>query len=59
MDDRCILERNSSLRLNAASAAGAMVVDMEASAIMAWANFRQAKVYQILLHGRLCGSPQK
>ena len=27
-------------------AAGAQVVDMEASAIMAWAQFRQAKVYQ-------------
>ena len=27
-------------------AAGATVVDMEASAIMAWAQFRQAKVYQ-------------
>lgn len=27
-------------------AAGATVVDMEASAIMAWADFRQAKVYQ-------------
>ena len=27
-------------------AAGATVVDMEASAIMAWTQFRQAKVYQ-------------
>lgn len=27
-------------------AAGAQVVDMEASAVMAWARFRQAKVYQ-------------
>ena len=32
-------------------AAGATVVDMEASAIMAWAQFRQAKVYQFFLYG--------
>ncbi|HFI0260467.1 TPA: nucleoside phosphorylase [Streptococcus suis] len=38
--------RETSAKVKRRLAAGAMVVDMEASAIMAWANFRQAKVYQ-------------
>ncbi|HEL2684466.1 nucleoside phosphorylase [Streptococcus suis] len=38
--------RETAAKVKRRLAAGAMVVDMEASAIMAWANFRQAKVYQ-------------
>ncbi len=38
--------RETAVKVKRRLAAGAMVVDMEASAIMAWANFRQAKVYQ-------------
>ena len=38
--------RETEAKVKRRLAAGAMVVDMEASAIMAWANFRQAKVYQ-------------
>ncbi len=38
--------RETAAKVKRRPAAGAMVVDMEASAIMAWANFRQAKVYQ-------------
>ncbi|HEL2290205.1 TPA: nucleoside phosphorylase [Streptococcus suis] len=38
--------RETAAKVKRCLAAGAMVVDMEASAIMAWANFRQAKVYQ-------------
>jgi uridine phosphorylase len=38
--------RETAAKVKRRLTAGAMVVDMEASAIMAWANFRQAKVYQ-------------
>ncbi|MBO4109703.1 nucleoside phosphorylase [Streptococcus suis] len=38
--------RETAAKVKRRLVAGAMVVDMEASAIMAWANFRQAKVYQ-------------
>lgn len=38
--------RETAAKVKRRLAAGAMVVDMEASAIMAWANYRQAKVYQ-------------
>lgn len=38
--------RETAAKVKRRLAAGAMVVDMEASAIMAWATFRQAKVYQ-------------
>ncbi|WP_313094708.1 nucleoside phosphorylase, partial [Streptococcus parasuis] len=38
--------RETAAKVKRRLAAGAMVVDMEASAIMAWANFRQAKLYQ-------------
>ena len=38
--------RETAAKVKRRLAAGAMVVDMEASAIMAWPNFRQAKVYQ-------------
>ena len=38
--------RETEAKVKRRLAAGAMVVDMEASAIMAWPNFRQAKVYQ-------------
>lgn len=38
--------RETAAKVKRRLAAGARVVDMEASAIMAWAQFRQAKVYQ-------------
>lgn len=38
--------RETAAKVKRRLAAGATVVDMEASAIMAWAQFRQAKVYQ-------------
>lgn len=38
--------RETAAKVKRRLAAGAMVVDMEASAIMAWANYRQTKVYQ-------------
>ena len=38
--------RETAAKVKRRLAAGARVVDMEASAIMAWAQYRQAKVYQ-------------
>ncbi|HFI0394088.1 TPA: nucleoside phosphorylase [Streptococcus suis] len=38
--------RETAAKVKRRLAAGAMVVDMEASAIMAWSQFRQANVYQ-------------
>ena len=38
--------RETAAKVKRRLTAGAMVVDMEASAIMAWSQFRQAKVYQ-------------
>ena len=38
--------RETAAKVKRRLAAGATVVDMEASAIMAWAQYRQAKVYQ-------------
>ena len=38
--------RETAAKVKRRLAAGAKVVDMEASAIMAWAQYRQAKVYQ-------------
>lgn len=38
--------RETAAKVKRRMTAGAMVVDMEASAIMAWSQFRQAKVYQ-------------
>ena len=38
--------RETAVKVKRRLAAGARVVDMEASAIMAWAQFRSAKVYQ-------------
>lgn len=39
--------RETAAKVKRRLAAGATVVDMEASAIMAWAQFRKAKVYQL------------
>ena len=38
--------RETAAKVKRRLAAGARVVDMEASAIMAWAQYRQAQVYQ-------------